>query len=83
MRAAGFIDIRIEPVTHGVMVEDVDRFWGDTVRAMAPVTLLKRNSTAEEWNRIEMRALGRLRAALPDLPRELTSTAYLAVARKR
>jgi ubiquinone/menaquinone biosynthesis C-methylase UbiE len=82
MRAGGFTDIRIEPVTHGMAVENVDQFWDETVRAMAPVTLLKRNSSAEEWRLIETQALGRLRAALADLPRELTSTAYLAVARK-
>jgi SAM-dependent methyltransferase len=82
MRAAGFTDIRIEPVTHGVVVEDIDGFWSETVRGMTPITLLKRNSSREEWAKIEAKALGRLRAALPDLPTELTSTAYLAVGRK-
>jgi hypothetical protein len=80
MRAAGFADIRIEAVTHAVAVDDVDRFWNETVRATAPITLLKRNSTAEEWSRIETRALGRLKATLTDLPSELTATAYLATA---
>jgi SAM-dependent methyltransferase len=82
MRAAGFADIHIEPVTHGLEVDDVDRFWEETVRAMAPITLLKHNSSSEEWTRIEARALDRLRAALPDLPTELGATAYLAVGRK-
>ena len=82
MREAGFVDVRIEPVTHGVAVEDVDRFWSETVRAMAPITLLKRNSSSEDWAKIEATALDRLRRALPDLPTELTSTAYLAAARR-
>jgi SAM-dependent methyltransferase len=82
MRAAGFTDIHIRPVTHGVTVDDVNRFWEETVRAMAPITLLKRNSTATEWKQIELRALDRLRASLPDLPKELAATAYVASARK-
>ena len=82
MREAGFVDIRIEPMTHAIAVEDVDRFWGETVRAMAPITLLKRNSGPEDWAKIETRALDRLRHALPVLPTELSSTAYLAVGRR-
>ena len=82
MREAGFVDVRIELVTHGEAVEDVDRFWSETVRAMAPITLLKHNSSSEDWAKIEATALDRLRRALPDLPTELTSTAYLAAARR-
>ena len=69
-------------MTHGVGVDNVDRFWRDTVRGMAPITLMKQHASAEEWSAIESRALERLRGALPKLPATLTSTAYLAVGRK-
>ena len=82
MREAGFGDIRIEAVTHGLEVDNVDRFWRDTVRGMAPLTLMKHHASPKEWSAIESRALERLHGALPKLPVTLTSTAYLAVGRK-
>ena len=82
MREAGFADIRIEAVTHGVAVENVEQFWHDTVRGTAPIALMKQHAGEEEWSAIEKRALDRLRGALPKLPATLTSTAYLAVGRK-
>jgi ubiquinone/menaquinone biosynthesis C-methylase UbiE len=83
MREAGFADITIEEVTHGLMIHDVDQFWNDTVRGVAPITLSKHRASAEEWSAIEHRAIGRIRQTLAGrLPVELASTAYLATARK-
>jgi ubiquinone/menaquinone biosynthesis C-methylase UbiE len=82
MREAGFADVHIEAVTHGVSVESVEQFWHNTVRGTAPIALMKRHASADEWSAIEKRALLRLRDALPQLPTTLTSTAYLAVGRK-
>jgi ubiquinone/menaquinone biosynthesis C-methylase UbiE len=82
MHEAGFGDIRIEAVTQGLVVENIDRFWRDTVRGMAPLTLMKHHASREEWSAIESPALERLRGALTKLPVTLTSTAYLAVGRK-
>jgi ubiquinone/menaquinone biosynthesis C-methylase UbiE len=83
MREAGFTDINIDAVVHGVKVEDVAQFWDETVRSVAPVTLLKRNSSAEEWTNIERRALERLQRMLSNrLPTTLSTTAWLATARK-
>lgn len=82
MHSAGFAEIRIEPVSHPVSVDDRERFWRETVRGTAPIAMLERNSSGEEWARIEARALDRLGAALPQLPAELSATAYLAVGRK-
>ena len=83
MHAAGFADIRIEAVTHGFDVDDVERFWDDIVRAMAPVTMMKHNSSPTEWSKIEGRALDRLRRSLEgQLPATLSTSAWLATARK-
>ena len=56
MREAGFVDIRIEPMTHGEAVEDVDRFWSETVRAMAPITCSSAIGR-EDWTKIQPTAL--------------------------
>ena len=82
MHEAGFTDIRIEAVTHGLTVESVDQFWRDMVAGMAPITLMKHHSRREDWSAVEERALERLRSVLPQLPATLTSTAYLAIGRK-
>jgi ubiquinone/menaquinone biosynthesis C-methylase UbiE len=83
MREAGFTEIRIEAVEHGVDVEEVAQFWDQTVRSVAPITLLKHNSSAEEWMKIERHALGRLAQMLAGrLPATLSTTAWLATARK-
>ena len=82
LREAGFTDIRVEAVTHGLAVESVDQFWRDMVEGTAPITLMKHHASQAEWSMTEERALKSLRVALPGLPTTLSSTAYLAVARK-
>jgi ubiquinone/menaquinone biosynthesis C-methylase UbiE len=82
LRDAGFVDIRIEPVTHSETVHDVGQFWDEMTRAMAPITLMKHQASEADWAVIEKRALERLHEALPQLPADLASTAWLAVGRK-
>jgi SAM-dependent methyltransferase len=82
MCEAGFADVRIEAVTHGITVENVEQFWRDTVRGTPPIALMKRHASEDEWSATESVALRRLRDALPQLPATLASTAHLAVGRK-
>jgi ubiquinone/menaquinone biosynthesis C-methylase UbiE len=82
LHEAGFGDIGIEAVTHGLVVENIDQFWHDTVRGTAPLALMKHHAGPEEWSTVEERAFERLRAILPKLPATLTSTAYVATGRK-
>jgi SAM-dependent methyltransferase len=83
LRQAGFADIRIEAVAHGLPVENIERFWQDTVRGTAPITMWKHSTGAEEWQAIERCAIERLHRMLGDrLPVTLNSTAYLATAMK-
>lgn len=84
MHAAGFVDIRVEAVEHGMPVRSVETFWDEFVRATAPVALLKGGMPAEEWAATERRALRRLAARFDGrLPTTLSSTAWIATARKR
>lgn len=83
MSEAGFIDIRVEATTHGEQVNDAENFWHEMVRAAAPLAMLKRNSSAEEWAILERRAIDRITRQLAgQLPTTLLSTAWLATARK-
>jgi SAM-dependent methyltransferase len=80
MRAAGFAQVGVVPVTHALEVRTAEEFWRDAVRGTAPIALMKHRMHQEEWSEIERLALDRIRRALPELPTSLASTAYLAVA---
>ncbi len=83
LRLAGFADIRVEAVTHGLPVDDVETFWHGMVRGTAPIAAWKHHTGAEEWAAIERQALDRLHKMLDHrLPTQLSSTAWLATARK-
>jgi len=83
MTEAGFVEVRVEPVCHALAVTNIDSFWHGMVRGTAPIALLRHKSSTDEWARIEAAALDHIRRALPELPAMLSSTAYLAVGRKR
>ncbi len=82
MKEAGFVDVRVEPVSHAMTVDDVRSFWHGMVRGVVPIALLKRKSDAEEWARLEAAATRHIADALPKLPVKLQSAAYLAFGRK-
>lgn len=65
MKDAGFADVRVEPVSHAVTVTTVAAFWRDMERGVAPIALLKRKSSAEEWALIEETAKKNIAEALP------------------
>lgn len=82
MEEAGFADVRVEPVSHAMKVTTVQGFWRNMVRGVVPIALLRQRSSVEEWARIEQAAMEHISGALPRLPAELASTAYLAIGRK-
>ncbi len=83
MREAGFVDIAVGATEHGIEVANLERFWHESVRATAPLTLMKHHSPAEEWAETERIALDRLhRRFSGQLPITLTATAWIATGRK-
>jgi len=83
LAGAGLTDIRIEPVEHAIAVSHVGEFWRDAVSGTAPIALWKSRLPEEDWAPIEALALRRLQASLgARLPIELSSTAWIATARK-
>lgn len=82
MRQAGFVAIRVEAVSHTMTVTSIGTFWRGMARGVAPIALLRQQSSPDAWARIEAAAVQHIAAALPELPASLSSTAYLAIGRR-
>ncbi|WAS93702.1 class I SAM-dependent methyltransferase [Nannocystis punicea] len=63
LSAAGFVDVRVLPVTHEFRFADVDALWTFQVRGNAPIALLHQRLPPERWQAFEREALARLREA--------------------
>lgn len=82
MRAGGFVEVRIEPHTQSVTPESADALWAGMARSSAPLVLLRRRLGEQEWARRVPDALAYLERSFEGGPRELSTTAWLAVGRK-
>jgi ubiquinone/menaquinone biosynthesis C-methylase UbiE len=78
---AGFRDVRVEPHTHAVEVQDPAIWWETLVRASAPLAMLKQRLGPVEWERQEGLAKAYLAEQIPT-PRSLSTTAYLGFGRR-
>ena len=83
MAAAGFAGIDIRAVTRALDVSSPEQFWRDTVAGIAPVALMKNSMGEDEWASVEALAVKRTAERLGSWPTTLTSTAWIATARKQ
>lgn len=81
MQQAGFRDVRVEPHTHSLLVQDAGEWWETLVRGSAPLALLKQRLGPAEWERQAALARAYLAEQLQE-PRELSTTAYLGFGRR-
>jgi len=81
LEAAGFRDVRVEPRTHSLRVEDPVAWWELLCKASAPLVLLKHRLGASEWQRQSELAQAYLSEQIAS-PRELSTTAYLGFGRR-
>lgn len=81
MVQAGFTDVRIEPFTYAVPIESPEAYWDATIRASAPLVLLKERLGPDEWARQERLAKDYV-ASVVSGPCALETTAYLGVGTK-
>lgn len=81
METAGFKNVQIEPITHGFPVKDAASFWQSMVDGSAPISMMKKQKSREEWAEKEKVSLRFLEENLKSS--ELNSTAYLAIGEKR
>lgn len=81
MEEAGFREVTVRPFTNDVPVESAERYWEITVRASAPLALLKQRLGADEWARQELLAKDYI-ASVVQGPGTLGTTAFLGFGRK-
>jgi hypothetical protein len=81
MRAGGFEQVRIEPMTLTIRPPNAEELWKGMARGSAPLVLLRNRLGEAEWQRREPIVRGFLSEALAREP-ELATTAWLAVGYK-
>jgi len=81
LEAAGFRDVRVEPRTHSIFVEDAASFWEPMARASAPIVMLKQRLGPSEWQRQSELAKAYLVEQVPT-PASFSTTAYLGFGRR-
>lgn len=82
MTRAGFEQVRIEPIVHNFRAGSAHAFWQSLVRTSAPICLLKKECSVEDWQAGEARAIAYLEEKIKK-PMELASTALLGIGVKQ
>jgi ubiquinone/menaquinone biosynthesis C-methylase UbiE len=77
LQNAGFNDVEILPVAGEYPITDLQGFWRDMVKGSAPIVMLKKSMSPEEWEEKERVALDYLQNTLPSLPTSLYAKAWL------
>lgn len=60
LTSAGFLDVRIEAVSHDLVVTSVEQIWDESVRGSVPIVLLKKK-LGDEWPTASKKVLAHLR----------------------
>lgn len=81
MRAAGFLDVRVEQCSQPLPAASVEQFWDNMVKSSAPVVLFKQKA-GDRWPELNEIALAKLRETAPDDLSSLTMDAWIACGRK-
>lgn len=80
MRAAGFRDVRVHTVEHGVEVPSASAFWAGSVRSSAPIAVLRQGLDPAEWEEVSAGVLSALENEFGSGPLAMTWPARLASA---
>jgi len=78
MEAAGFKNVEIRLVTKAFPVTTIPEFRGSMVNGSAHIQMMKKG-LGDLWPEKEKLALAYLKEALPKIPTELTSDAWLGL----
>lgn len=81
MLTAGFREVVIKPFTHAVSIESPETYWDVTVRASAPLVLLRSRLGEAEWERQSVLAQEYI-ASVVKGPGTFDTTAFLGFGRK-
>lgn len=83
MEAAGFQSVTIHEVTADLPEITPNMFWKLMSEGVAPIAMLKKNYTFEEWNSINEKIILHLNSTYPSNVMKLSTTAYFGVGRKK
>jgi len=78
MEEVGFKNVEIRLITKAFPVTTIPEFWESMVKGSAPIQMMKKG-LGEQWPEKEKLALAYLKLALPTIPTELTSDAWLGL----
>ena len=81
LKAAGFQDVRVEPHTHAVFIDDPASWWETMSRGSAPLVMLQHKLGPSEWQRQSALAKAYL-AERVTRPGSFSTTAYLGFGRR-
>jgi len=81
LKAAGFRDVRVEPHTHAVFINDPASCWETMSRGSAPLMMLKHKLGPNEWQRQSELAKAYLAEQIRE-PGSYSTTAYLGFGRR-
>jgi ubiquinone/menaquinone biosynthesis C-methylase UbiE len=82
LQQAGFSDIVVRPITHFLVSESVNDIWDFMVKGSAPIAMMKKNHTPEDWLTIEEKAKTYINDAITDFPVTLGSDAWVGCGTK-
>lgn len=77
LKGAGFREVDVEPFTVDFTVHTIADFWRDMVRGSAPIVMLQKGFTKEEWEEKERLALEYLDKTITKTPTTLSSYAWI------
>lgn len=82
LRDAGFVDVAVHEHTATIAFSNLDELWSRMVRSSAPIVMLRERVGEEEWAKRSQVARSFLLREVGDSPAQLSTTAWLGVARR-
>ena len=79
---AGFRDVEVHKVTHGVEFSDAETFWEELTKGSAPVLMMQKKMGEDAWQEKSKIAVIHIEETVKTFPATLTSDAWLGVAVK-
>lgn len=83
MEAAGFQSVTIHEVTVDLPEITPNMFWKLMSEGGAPIALLKKNYSPEEWHSFNEKIIQHLNSTYPDNIMKLSTTAFFGIGRKK
>ncbi len=77
LTTAGFTDIVLRPSTHYLRSDSVEDLWDFMVRGSAPIAMMKKTNSEEEWLSLEKKVKTFITNSAPQFPIKLGAKAWI------